>query len=75
MSSSLFIFNCCLSRFGPVTIPVDNVKIDKFGPGSFLWLGFGKNSLKEVKLLQFMGVVGLKKKKTDVKSTEKYQTK
>ena len=52
LSSSLFVFNCCLSRFGSVAIPVDGVKVDELGPGSFLWLGFGKNSLKEVKLLK-----------------------
>ena len=50
--SSFFVFNCYWSGFGPVTIPVDSVKADEFGPGSFLWLGFGKNSLKEVKLLK-----------------------
>ena len=52
LSSSLFVLNCCLSRFGFVTIPVDGVKIDEFGPSSFLWLGLGKNSLKKVKLLE-----------------------
>ena len=50
--SSLFVFKCYWSGFGLVTIPVDGVKADEFGPGSFLWLRFGKNSLKEVKLLE-----------------------
>ena len=31
---------------------MDGVKIDEFGPSSFLWLGLGKNSLKKVKLLE-----------------------
>ena len=52
MSSSLFVFNCSLSRFGFVAIPVDGVKVDELGLGSFLWLGLGKNSLKKVKLLE-----------------------
>ena len=52
LSSSLFVFNCCLSRFEFVAIPVDGVKVDKLGPGSFLWLGLCKNSLKKVKLLE-----------------------
>ena len=52
MSSSLFVLNCYLSRFGSVIIPVNGVKVDELDPGSFLWLGFGKNSLKEVKLLK-----------------------
>ena len=38
LSSSLFVLNCCLSMFGSITIPVDGVKVDKFGPSSFLWL-------------------------------------
>ena len=52
LSSLLFIFNCCWSGFGLVIILVDSVKADEFGPRSFLWLGFGKNYLKEVKLLE-----------------------
>ena len=52
MSSSLFVFNCCLSKFGSVAILVDGVKVDELGPGSFLWLGLCKNSLKKVKLLE-----------------------
>ena len=50
--SSLFVFNCCLSRFGSVAIPMDDVKVDELGPGSFLWLRLYKNSLKKVKLLE-----------------------
>ena len=52
MTSSLFILNCCLSRFGFVTIPVNGVKVDKFGPSLFIWRGLCKNSLKKVKLLE-----------------------
>ena len=52
MSSSLFVFNYCLSGFGFVAIPVDGVKVDKLGLGSFLWLGLSKNSFKKVKFLE-----------------------
>ena len=48
--SLLFVFNCCLSRFGSITIPMDAIKVDELGPGSFLWLRLCKNSLKKVKL-------------------------
>ena len=55
---------------------MDGVKVDKFGPSSFLWLGFGKNSLKEVKLLEInLWVPSNCKKKKDVKSTKEFQTK
>ena len=74
MSSLLFVFNCYWSGFGLVTIPVDGVKVDKFGPSSFLWLGFGKNSLKEVKLLEInLWVPSNCKNKKDVKSTKDFQ--
>ena len=53
---------------------MDGVKVDKFGPSSFLWLGFGKNSLKEVKLLEInLWVPSNCKKKKDVKSTKEFQ--
>ena len=52
LSSSLFVFNCCLSRFESVTIPMDGVKVDELGPGSSFWLRLCKNSLKKVKLLE-----------------------
>ena len=55
LSSLLFVLNCCFSRFRSVTILVDGVKVDEFGPSSFLWLGLGKNSqnsLKKVELLK-----------------------
>ena len=76
MSSLLFVLNCCFSRFRSVIILMDGVKIDEFGPSSFLWLGLGKNSLKKVKLLEInlWAPSDWKKKKMDIKSTE-YQTK
>ena len=53
---------------------MDGVKVDKVGPSSFLWLGFGKNSLKEVKLLEInLWVPSNCKKKKDVKSTKEFQ--
>ena len=52
LSSSLFIFNCYLGRFGSVAILMDDVKVDELGPGLFLWLRLYKNSLKKVKLLE-----------------------
>ena len=53
---------------------MDGVKVDKFGPSSFLWLGFGKKSLKEVKLLEInLWVPSNCKKKKDVKSTKEFQ--
>ena len=39
--------------FKSVTIPIDGIKCDQFGPSPFLRLGLGKNSVKKAKLLKF----------------------
>ena len=75
MSSLLLVSNGYLSRFRSVAIPVDGVKIDKLGPGQFLWLGFCKKFLKKVKLLEVnLWAPSDCKKKMDLKNTKKYHT-
>ena len=39
------------SRFKSITIPVDDVKVDKLSPGPFLWFGLRENFLKKIILL------------------------
>ena len=57
-TSSLLVFNGRWSRFRFVAIPVDGIEVDKLSPGSFLWLGLGKNSLEKIELLNVnMGVL------------------
>ena len=54
---------------------MDGVKIDEFGPSSFLWLGLGKNSLKKVKLLEInLWVPSDWEKKKKKKRTSKAQS-
>ena len=57
LTSSLLVFNGRWSRFRFVAIPVDDIEVDELSPGSFLWLGLGKNSLEKIELLNVnMGV-------------------
>ena len=57
MTGSLLVFNGRWSRFRFVAISVDGIEVDELSPGSFLWLGLGKNSLEKIELLNVnMGV-------------------
>ena len=47
------VFNGCWCWFRFVTILMDSIEWDKFGPSPFLRLGFGKNSLKKTELFKF----------------------
>ena len=51
MTGTFFALNGRRSRFRSVAIPVDSVEVDELSPGSFLWLGLGKNSLVKIELL------------------------
>ena len=51
MTGSLLVFNGRWSRFRFVAISVDGIEVDELSPGSFLWLGLGKNSLVKIELL------------------------
>ena len=52
LTGALFVLNCLRSWLGSVTVPMDGIEVDEFGPGSFLWCGLGKNLFKEAKLLE-----------------------
>ena len=57
LTGSLLVFNGRWSRFRFVAISVDGIEVDELSPGSFLWLGLGKNSLEKIELLNVnMGV-------------------
>ena len=52
MANSGVVFDGCWRWFRLVTIPMDGIKCDQFGPSPFLQLGLGKNSLKKAELLK-----------------------
>ena len=53
MANSGVVFDGCWRWFRLVTIPMDGIKCDQFGPTPFLQLSLGKNSLKKAELLKF----------------------